>query len=107
MLTEMRPFRKRDGNGLVFANSRWEMLLKAVGQPLGSANRIQESCWEMPRGYWKISEQFLKGIGKLLGNAPIPAVSQWERRWNWPAAIGKNVANFHPISLKCCVSVNI
>jgi hypothetical protein len=29
----------------------------------------------MPEGYWKASGQFLKEIGKLLGNAPIPAVS--------------------------------
>jgi hypothetical protein len=39
------------------------MLLKAVGQLLGTAKRVQESRWEMPKGYSKASEQFLKGIG--------------------------------------------
>ncbi len=36
----------------------------------------RESLWEMPKGYWKASGKFLKGIGKLLGNAQIPAVIQ-------------------------------
>jgi hypothetical protein len=40
MLTETRPFRKRDGNCHVLADSRWEMLLKAVEQPLGTAKRV-------------------------------------------------------------------
>ncbi len=48
----------------------------------------------MPKGYWKASGQFLKGIGKSLGNTQISAVSQWEEVElpNCPAAIGKNVA---------------
>jgi hypothetical protein len=46
----------------------------------------------MPKGYWTASGKFLKGIGKLLGNAQIPATSQYERRENFPAAVGKNVA---------------
>ncbi len=46
----------------------------------------------MPRGYWKASGQFLKSIGKPLGNAHIPAASQYERRQNCPAAVGKNLA---------------
>jgi hypothetical protein len=45
------------------------MLLKAVGQPLGTAKRVLESRWEMPKGFWKASGQFLKGIGTPLGNA--------------------------------------
>jgi hypothetical protein len=52
------------------------MLLKAVGQPLSTAKRVSKSRWEIPKGYWKASGQFLKGIGKLLGNAQISAVSQ-------------------------------
>jgi hypothetical protein len=48
------------------------MLLKAVGQPLGIAKRVQESQWEMPKAYWKASGQFLKDLGKPLGNAQIP-----------------------------------
>jgi hypothetical protein len=39
-------------------------------------SKVSESCWEMPKGYWRAYGQFLKGIGKPLGNAQIPAVSQ-------------------------------
>jgi hypothetical protein len=63
-------------NCSVLANSRWEMLLKVIGQPLGTAKRLFKSHWEMPKGYWIASGQFLEGIGKTLGNAQIPAVSQ-------------------------------
>jgi hypothetical protein len=52
------------------------MLLKAVEQPLGTAKRVWESCWEMPKGYWAASRKFLKGIGKPLGNVQKPATSQ-------------------------------
>ncbi len=51
MLTEMRPFRERDRNCHILADSRW----------LGNALQ----------GCWKASGQFSKGIGKLLGNAQI------------------------------------
>jgi hypothetical protein len=34
------PSEKRDGNCQVLADSRWEMLLKAVEQPLGTAKRV-------------------------------------------------------------------
>jgi hypothetical protein len=70
------PSEKRDGNCHVLADSCWEMLLKAVEQPLGRAKRVQESRWEMPKGYWAASGKFLKGVGKPLGNAQIPATSQ-------------------------------
>jgi hypothetical protein len=52
------------------------MLLKAVEQPLGTAKRVYKSRWEMPKGYWAVSGKFLKGVGKLLGNAQLPATSQ-------------------------------
>jgi hypothetical protein len=44
------------------------MLLKVVRQPPGNPKRVPvwESRWEMPEGFRKASEQFLKGIGKLL-----------------------------------------
>jgi hypothetical protein len=63
-------------NCSVLANSHWEMLLKAMGQPLGTAKMVRESRWEMPKGYWIASAQFLESIGKPLGNAQIPSVSQ-------------------------------
>jgi hypothetical protein len=31
---------KRDGNCHILVDNRWEMLLKAVGQPLGTAKRV-------------------------------------------------------------------
>jgi hypothetical protein len=52
------------------------MLLKAVEQPLDIAKSVYKSRWEMPKGYWPASEKFLKGKGKPLGNAQIPATSQ-------------------------------
>ncbi len=52
------------------------MLLKVVGQPLDTAKSVKQICWEMPKGYWKASRQFLKGIGKPLGDAQTPAISQ-------------------------------
>jgi hypothetical protein len=35
----------------LIADRRWQMLLKAVVQPLGIAKRVKESRWEMPKGY--------------------------------------------------------
>jgi hypothetical protein len=48
--------------------------------------------WEMPKGYSAASRKFLKCIGKPQGNAQKPATSQEERRENYLAAIGKNMA---------------
>jgi hypothetical protein len=42
------------------------MLLKAVEQLLGTAKRVWESRWEMPKGYWAASGKFLKGVGKPM-----------------------------------------
>ncbi len=47
-------------NCSVLANSRLGMLLKTIVQPLGIAKRVQESRWEMPKGYWRASGQFLR-----------------------------------------------
>ncbi len=68
---KIRPMKNRDGNCYVLAESRWEILIKTVGQPpeycdegiekpLGNAQRLL---------YWKASGKFLKGIGKPLGNS--------------------------------------
>jgi hypothetical protein len=40
MLTECGPPEKRDGKCHVIANSRWEMLFKAVGHLLSTAKRV-------------------------------------------------------------------
>ncbi len=78
MLTKTQPSGKMDRNCSVLANSHWEILLKVIGQQLGTAKRvfIKKNRWEMPKGYWIASGQFLEGIGKLLGNAQIPRISQ-------------------------------
>jgi hypothetical protein len=72
--------------------SHCERLLKAIEEPLGTAKRVQESCWEIPKDYWLAFGQFLKDVGKPLGNAQIICISQWKRRQNCLAATGKNVA---------------
>ncbi len=59
-----------------FANSHWEMLLKVIGQLLGTAKRVQKSRWEMPKDHLIASGQSVEGIGKPLGNAQITAISQ-------------------------------
>jgi hypothetical protein len=64
------------------------MLLK----PLGTAKGVEESCWEMPNGYWTASGRFLKGIGKPLGNAQILTNQPIGEEAYFPTAIGKNVA---------------
>jgi hypothetical protein len=45
-------------NGMEIADSRWEILLKAVEQPLGTA-----------KGYRKPAGKWPKAIGQPLGNS--------------------------------------
>jgi hypothetical protein len=82
-------------NCSVLANSRLEMLLKAIVQPLGIANRVQESCWEMSKVYWIGSGQFLEGIGKPLGNAQISPSAKGEKI-KLPRSYWQICSNFHP-----------
>jgi hypothetical protein len=63
----------------------FEMILEAIGQPLGTAKWVQESCREMP-----------KYLRQPVG-----------RRQNCSAAIGKNVAISVSFSQKRCIYVNI
>jgi hypothetical protein len=51
--------KKSAGNCHILADSRWEMLLKVVGQPLGNA---LEGCWTA-------AGKCPKAIGKPLGNS--------------------------------------
>jgi hypothetical protein len=51
-----------DRNCSVLAKSHWEKLLKVIKQPLGTAKRVLESRWEIPKDYWIASGQFLEGI---------------------------------------------
>jgi hypothetical protein len=43
---------KGDGNSHVFADSGWEMVFKAIEEPLGNAKKVWERRWEIPKGYW-------------------------------------------------------
>jgi hypothetical protein len=61
----------------------------------------------MPKGYWKTSRQFFKGIGKPLGNAQIPIVSKIGEEAELPSGYWQKCGNFHPFSLKRCVSFNV
>jgi hypothetical protein len=45
---------------MYFAAGHWQRLFKAIRLPLGAAKRIKESRWEMLKGYWIASGQFLK-----------------------------------------------
>jgi hypothetical protein len=92
MLTEARSFREKRWNCHAFIDSRCEMLLMTIGQLLSTAKRVKVIGWDMPKGDWIASGQFSTCRGKLLGNAQIPSVSQYERRQNCPATISKNVA---------------
>jgi hypothetical protein len=51
MLTETWSFKEKGWELPPLAISRWETLLKDVGQPLGIAKRVEESRWEIPKGY--------------------------------------------------------
>jgi hypothetical protein len=62
----------RKMNLLCFANSHLKMLLKTIGQPLGTSERLQESRGEVPKkGYWISFVQFL-GYWKATKKCPLP-----------------------------------
>jgi hypothetical protein len=54
-LTFKKCYQKRspsdngDGYNHVLADSHWELLLKAVGQTLGTAKMVLESSWEFQK----------------------------------------------------------
>jgi hypothetical protein len=87
-----------DRNCSVLANSRWEMLLKVRASGWALLKGYRKAYWEMPEDYWIASGQFLEGIGKPLGKAQSPAVSQLETRLDCPAAICQNVSIPIPFS---------
>jgi hypothetical protein len=64
--------RKMDRNYLASANSRWEMPCKTIGQPLGTAQRVKESRWEMLEAIGGKSgntrQECWKATGKCLNN---------------------------------------
>jgi hypothetical protein len=82
------------------------MLLKAAEQLLGTAKRVQESHWEMPKGCWPASEKFSNDIGKPMGNAqychhPIGEDAEF------PSSYWQKRRYFHPFSMKGGISVHI
>jgi hypothetical protein len=65
-----------------------------------------KSCWKMPKSYWKAAGQFINGIGKLLGNAQIPPISQ-RRGGRIVQQLSTKEGNFCLFPLKRCISVSI
>jgi hypothetical protein len=62
MLIETRPFKENGQKLLSLTSSRREMLLKVIGQPLGTAKRVLDSRWVLLKGYWKAAGKYLKRI---------------------------------------------
>jgi hypothetical protein len=48
-------------------DSRWLKLLKAVGQPLGNAQRLLESLWAILKGYRKAAGKCPNTRCQLIG----------------------------------------
>jgi hypothetical protein len=90
------PSGKMERNCSVLANSRWEMLLKVIGQPLGNDKRLLDSLWAILRGYWKVAEKCPNSSHQPIGDKAALLSGYWLKR-----------GNFHPFSLKCLVSVYI
>jgi hypothetical protein len=76
------------------------MLLKAVGQPLGTAKRVLESPWEMPKDYWKAAGQFYKGYRKAAGKCPNTRYRLIGEEAEFLSGYWQKHGNFHPFSLK-------
>jgi hypothetical protein len=58
MLTEVAVFTEKEWIATyVLGDIRWKMLLKVVGQLLGTATEVLESQCEMTKAYWKASGQ--------------------------------------------------
>jgi hypothetical protein len=80
------------------------MLLKAVGQLLSTAKKVCKIRWQMPKGYWKSSKQFLKGIaGKCLNTYCQLTGKEAE----FPSSYWQKNGNFCSFPLKHCISVYI
>jgi hypothetical protein len=60
-----KSLQKRDGNCHGLADSQWEMLLKAVGQPLATAKGHKKAVGKCLKDTGK-PLSILKGYGKLL-----------------------------------------
>jgi hypothetical protein len=58
------------------------MLLKAVGQPLGTAKRVEESRWEIAQRLLNSLWAILIGYRKVIGKCPkfAPSANRREGR---------------------------
>jgi hypothetical protein len=68
------------------------MLLKAIGQPLGTAKRTKESRWEMPN-YWIA---ILRGYRKAAGKCPNSRLQPIGEKAELPSGYRQKHSNFHP-----------
>jgi hypothetical protein len=102
MLPKRGPSEKRDGNCHFLADSRWEMLLKAVGQPLGTARRVLEAAEKCPKAIGK-PRAILKG--KAAGKSPNTHHRPIGEEAELPSGCWQIRGNFHHFSLNHRISV--
>jgi hypothetical protein len=76
-------------------NSRWAQL-KGYRKPLGNAQRLLGSLWEI-----------LKGCRKAAGKCPTTFNQPTGEEGEFPSGYWQKCGNFHPFSLKGCISVFI
>jgi hypothetical protein len=57
------------GNAQIYAEIRWEMSLKALGDLLSRTLRILATLWKMLKKDWRPFQQSLQSSGDTLGNA--------------------------------------
>jgi hypothetical protein len=55
----------------MYAETRWEMCLKALRHFLSSTKRVLATLWEMSKEYWRPFQQCLQSSRYTLGNAQI------------------------------------
>jgi hypothetical protein len=66
-----------------------------------------ESRWEMPKGNWKATGQFLKGAGMLPKMCPNTHSHSVGEKTELPSGYQPKCVNFSSFSLKRCISVYI
>jgi hypothetical protein len=100
-------FQKKNGQKklLGFANSRWEMLLKAIDSRWPLLKWCSEATGKCPC-YWVASGQFSKAVGKPMGTAQNNTHWSIDKKTELPRGY-RQKHDFHPFSLKLCVSVYI
>jgi hypothetical protein len=76
-------------------NLHWA-LLKGIGKPLGNAQRLLDSLWEIHKGYRKAARKCPNTRNQPIGEEAAFPSGYWQK-----------CGNFHPFSLKDHISVHI